>query len=60
MYSNDDDGIVCTGCSSSGVTGNALPADVALFKASGVDQVLLKPLNKAAFVSELLAFIVHQ
>jgi hypothetical protein len=30
---------------------------VALFKASGVDQVLLKPLNKAAFVAELLTFI---
>jgi hypothetical protein len=42
---------------SAGVTGNALPADVALFKASGADQVLLKPLNKATFVSEILSFV---
>jgi hypothetical protein len=40
-----------------GVTGNALPADMALFRASGVDQILLKPLNRAQFVSELLLFV---
>ena len=40
-----------------GVTGNALPADIALFLASGADQVLLKPLNKAQFVAALLSFI---
>jgi osomolarity two-component system sensor histidine kinase TcsA len=28
-----------------GVTGNALPVDVMTFKASGVDEVLTKPLN---------------
>jgi hypothetical protein len=40
-----------------GVTGNALPADMALFRASGVDQILLKPLNRAQFVSELLLIV---
>eukprot|EP01036_Dinobryon_divergens_P035035 gene35035-45356_t len=40
-----------------GVTGNALPADIALFLASGADQVLLKPLNKALFMTTLLSFI---
>lgn len=49
------DGIV--GWYSAGVTGNALPADIALFKSSGVDQVLLKPLNKDLFKQELLSFI---
>eukprot|EP01036_Dinobryon_divergens_P025576 gene25576-34137_t len=41
-----------------GVTGNALPADIALFLAHGTDQVLLKPLNKAQFVATLLSFMV--
>lgn len=40
-----------------GVTGNALPADIALFLASGADQVLLKPLKKAQFMTALLSFI---
>jgi hypothetical protein len=40
-----------------GVTGNALPADLALFLAHGTDQVLLKPLNKAQFVATLLSFM---
>ena len=44
-------------CYSVGVTGNALPADIALFTSSGADQVLLKPLNKAQFLAASISFI---
>jgi CheY-like chemotaxis protein len=39
-----------------GITGNALPEDMRIFKESGVDDVLIKPLSKAKL---LAAFEQH-
>jgi len=39
-----------------GITGNALPEDVRMFKESGVNDVLIKPLSKANL---LAAFKEH-
>lgn len=38
-----------------GVTGNALPDEIADFMAHGADEVLTKPITKAALISAILA-----
>ena len=37
-----------------GVTGNALPDDIALFVASGVNEVVTKPLTKAKLMDAVI------
>jgi len=36
-----------------GITGNALPQDIATFLESGVDEVLLKPLSRKKLLDSL-------
>ena len=44
-----------------GVTGNGLKADVEHFMSSGVDNVLLKPLNLTDFYQVLKPlYVIHQ
>ena len=40
-----------------GLTGNALPEDVAFFQSNGANSVYIKPLNKDLFLEELLSII---
>ena len=40
-----------------GITGNALPADVAKFVESGVNEVIIKPLSKNKLVDCLLRYL---
>ena len=40
-----------------GLTGNALPEDVAFFQSNGANSVYIKQLNKDLFLEELLSII---
>ena len=42
---------VCTG-----VTGDALPADVAAFRSHGLDEVLTKPINRRQLLGALVQY----
>ena len=40
-----------------GITGNALPDDVADFIASGANEVLIKPITKGKLINQLLQYL---
>jgi hypothetical protein len=40
-----------------GLTGNALPEDIAFFQSNGANKVYIKPLNKDTFLEEILSII---